>query len=123
MTADIVIIENDLEIRDVMQELLEEHGYTVKNFAEGRPALEYLQENPGTRLVLLDLLMPVMNGWEFMAEFTKLPAPILPIPVYIFSATNEVNGATNAMGAKGFVKKPAKSEVLLQLVKEYCRPN
>jgi CheY-like chemotaxis protein len=117
----IVVIENDPNIRMVVRSLLESEGYTVEAYEDGRVALERLRQSPETCLILLDLLMPAMSGWEFMAEFLKLPVTVVPIPVYLFSVTREVPGEATAMGAQGFIKKPVNLETLIQIVNDHCR--
>jgi CheY-like chemotaxis protein len=105
----------------MVQTLLESEGYSTESFADGKLALERLRSNPESCLILLDLLMPVMTGWEFMEEFQKLPVTVVPIPVYLFSVVETKEGEPEKMGATGFVKKPVKLDLLLQIVDEHCK--
>jgi CheY-like chemotaxis protein len=115
----ILIIENDDQIRKIVAEILESEGFSVETFADGQLAISRLQHNPESCLILLDLLMPVMNGWNFMKEFAKLPVTIVPIPVYIFSVVDS-RESTKTMGADGFIKKPVDLDLLVQIVKDHC---
>ena len=60
-----------------------------------------------------------MNGMEFMMEFTKFPATVIPVPVYLCSATADKD-ESKKMGCTGFIKKPVDLEVLLKIVKDCC---
>src|ERR1041385_6209352 len=83
----ICVVEHDPTTRETFRDCLESEGYGVESFANGKDALERLRRKPEPCFVLLDLMMPVMNGAEFTEEFAKLPATIVPIPVYLCSAT------------------------------------
>ena len=117
---EIIIIEDDRAIREVFQEFLELEGYGVESFANGKDALVRLHRTPEPCLIFLDLMMPVMGGVEFMEEFKKFPATIVPIPVYLCTASGGTEDS-DKMGCHGFVKKPADLNVLLLIAREYCR--
>lgn len=112
-------VVDDRSIRESFQICLESEGYQVETFSDGKEALERLHKVPEPCLVLLDLMMPVMNGIEFMLEFSKLPATVVPIPVYLCSAT-ATQGDARRLGCDGFIKKPVDLEILLMIVKNHC---
>ena len=118
----IFIVEDDQAIRETFEEALTMEGYGVESFANGQKAIDRLRIAPEPCLVLLDMMMPVMNGKDFMEHFHTLPATILPIPVYLVSATSN-NEASKKMGCKGFVKKPVDLDALLLIVKHFCKTN
>jgi CheY-like chemotaxis protein len=118
----IFIVEDDRGIREAFETLLRGEGYGVESFADGQKAIDRLYQSPEPCLILLDMLMPVMNGEEFMEHFHRLPATILPIPVFLVSATSNLD-ASKKMGCKGFVKKPVNLEALLLIVKTFCKSN
>jgi CheY-like chemotaxis protein len=94
--ADVLIVDDDEDLRTTLAELLRDIGYRVAEAAHGREALEYLDRNPAPKLVLLDLMMPVMAGIEFLDE--RLGDPNLSsIPVFVITARG--NGSTS--GFKG----------------------
>lgn len=116
----IFIVEDDLDIRETFHALLIEEGYEVESFADGQQAIDRLRHCPEPCLVLLDMLMPVMSGEEFMNHFHTLPATILPIPVFLVSATSGGQTAER-IGCSGFVKKPVDLDALLSIVKRFCK--
>src|SRR5437868_3503715 len=86
-TQTVLLVEDDLDIRDVLQDVLEADGYDVIPAANGKQALDFLTMNdpPGADLVILDLMMPMISGWEVldrMATDVRLAA----IPVIVVSA-------------------------------------
>src|SRR5260370_35631662 len=82
-TRPILIVEDDLDIRDALQEILEDEGYLPYAAANGAEALEVLDRVPKPGLVLLDLMMPVMDGYQFLEifranpEFSAIPAGVV----------------------------------------------
>ena len=115
----IFIVEYDAAIRQAFVEILEQEGYGVESFSDGQQAIDRLYATPEPCLILLDMLMPVMNGEEFMEHFHKLPATILPIPVFLVSATSNAS-QSGRIGCKGFMKKPVDLEALLLIVGKFC---
>lgn len=112
----ILIVEDDESIRESLQQLLELEGYTVFTANNGKDALTHLGANGKPSLILLDLMMPVMDGWEFLKAHHADPK-IADIPVVVTSA---VPGAANNVKATGFIKKPIEIEPLLKTVQRYC---
>ncbi len=111
----VLLVEDDADIRGALKGFLKDEGYEVITAANGREALEELQEKkPG--LVLLDLMMPVMNGWEFLAEKNHQPK-LSGVPVLVISA---VPGSPYIPGALGFLKKPIDLSRLMDFVELYC---
>jgi CheY-like chemotaxis protein len=115
----IIIIEDNSYIRELMESFLTSEGYGVESFSDGHVALLRLRKFPEPCLIFLDFLMPLMNGWEFMEEFKKHPATIVPIPVYLCSASaSEAN--SKALGCRGFIKKPFDLTCLVHIAEKYC---
>src|SRR4051812_13349602 len=81
----ILIVEDEHPIRNVITEILEEEGYRVASAANGLEALTYLRQHTHPRLILLDLGMPIMTGWEFREQQQRDPT-IAMIPVILMSA-------------------------------------
>jgi len=115
----VFVIEDDTVIRESLTELLKLEGYGVESFATGHEAIVRLKQHTEPCLVLLDMMMPVMSGVQFMLEFHKLPHAIVPIPVYLFAA-NATKELADNLGCLGFMRKPADLEVILNLVNRYC---
>jgi CheY-like chemotaxis protein len=116
----VLIVEDDLDIRDALSQILEEEGYTVVTAANGREALDMLRNGcPPPRLILLDLMMPVMNGWQFRAEQNADPS-LRDIPVVIISADTHIRDKAYQLGLREFFRKPIEISNLLQTLERYC---
>src|ERR1044071_1184503 len=76
----ILVVEDDSAIREVLTDVLESEGYQVLNAANGREAIQLLRSSTLPCLILLDLMMPVMNGWQFRDEQRQDPL-LAPVPV------------------------------------------
>ncbi|MCM2323081.1 MAG: response regulator [Oligoflexia bacterium] len=113
----VLIVEDDLDIRETFRQLLELEGYCVLTASNGKEGLEVLQGPQRPSMVLLDLMMPVMNGWEFLEAQRALPE-YSKIPVVVVTAAGKDKEKT--VGAAGFIKKPIELDVLLSVVKRYC---
>ena len=111
----VLVIEDDYFIRETLKEVLECEGYRVWTAQNGRVGLEKLRHSPMPSLILLDMLMPVMGGREFLDELLKDDV-LAPIPVVIVSANADIS---NAMGATAFIKKPVDLDMLLDIVQQY----
>ena len=112
----VLIVEDDEAIRESLRELLEEEGYPVLTAENGRRALDVLNESHLPGLVLLDLMMPIMNGWQLLERLQANPT-YAGLPVVVVSAAGN---ATQPAGSVGFIKKPVTLEALLSAVKRYC---
>ena len=113
----ILVVEDDADIRAALREVLEAEGHAVITAGDGREALTRLGEIERPCLILLDLMMPVMSGPEFLAVMRERDV-LAPIPVVIVSAFSEQ--AASLTGAQAFVRKPVDLELLLGLVDRYC---
>ena len=98
----------------------EDAGYRVSSAENGAQALEQLRERAEPpRVILLDLMMPVMTGWEFYRE-QQSDARLAAIPVIVLSARPSMDREGFAMAVAGFVPKPMNVGDLLTLVARYC---
>jgi CheY-like chemotaxis protein len=118
----ILLVEDDPAIRRMMQMALEEEGYEVVAVADGLDALGALeQRQPG--LILLDLRMPRMNGWEFAESYRSRPGP--RVPIVALTAGRDIAGKAAEIGADAYLGKPFDLEQLLAVVRsitEGARP-
>lgn len=117
---DILIVEDEGLIRSLLVEILEEEGYHAVGAANGAVALNKLRmaELP-PRLILLDLNMPVMNGWQFRAALQQ-EAALADIPVIILSAGRNIDQEAKALHAVDYLTKPLDLTTLLALIKAHC---
>lgn len=114
----ILIVEDDADLREMMAQLLILEGYRAEAVANGRDALEYLRRGDRPDLILLDLMMPVMDGWEFRRRQREDPA-LAGVPVVVLSALDHTRAAD--LGGTAFLKKPLDFDRLLELVRQHCR--
>lgn len=114
----IITVEDDPDIRELVANILEEDGYEVRAFENGKLAIEALREAPEASLILLDWMMPVMSGDEFLVARCYLPEQVSKAPVVVISAFQQI--ARPTVGVKAFVKKPFHMEKLLEIVHQYC---
>lgn len=108
----ILVIEDDYIIRELFRELLESEGYIVMTAKNGQEGLEKVGLNPKPSLVLLDMLMPIMGGREFLDTMLK-DETLAGIPVLFISASA---CDANTQGSAGLMKKPVDLESLLERV-------
>ncbi len=114
----ILVVDDDTAIRAALSELLEEEGYEVLGARHGKEALSLLHTNPMPDLILLDLNMPVMDGFQFRAAQQADPA-LQAIPVAVISAGERATTAARLSPA-AFIPKPFDFNLLLQTVEDLC---
>lgn len=112
----VLVVEDDESIRDVFRLALEMEGYHVRTAGNGEEALNVLQSQPNPCLILLDLMMPVMNGWDF-ADIVKKTPSLASIPIVVVTAFSEMS---NGIKALEFIKKPVELKKLLATVRQTC---
>src|SRR4051812_42351243 len=100
----VLVVEDDRDHRDTVCTVLEEDGYQTQAAAHGREALQRLGSGPPPDLILLDLLMPVMDGWAFMTELKRNPA-LASIPVVVTTHGGSLT-LSCAPASDGYLAKP-----------------
>lgn len=116
----IVVIEDDTDLRETMKDLLEMEGFSVLTASNGREGLLRIEENGQPCLILLDLMMPVMNGWEFLKLMFEGTMPELAkTPVAVVSAAADVADVERDYGCS-VLKKPVSLQRLYALAHEHC---
>lgn len=118
-TKKILVIEDDDAIQISVKELLEDAGYAVDCVYNGQQALDTLQSGSLPSLILLDLNMPLMNGYEFRRQQER-DARIAQIPVVIMTADGQIASKRYQIGAVGFVKKPFEMGAFLEAIKRFA---
>ncbi len=106
----ILVVEDDADIRDALVHLLRDEAYDAVACSNGREALEQLQQGLHTDIILLDLMMPIMDGWEFRLR-QKADPRFASIPVLAVSADTSAKAA--AIDADAYLRKPIDFESLL----------
>ncbi len=117
----ILLVDDDYESCDALTEFLSRRGYTVQYAPNGHDALQWLARcEVLPALILLDLVMPVLDGWGFLEKRRNDPR-IAELPVVIMSSCrNEMQKAKDA-GGLGFVVKPIEPRALLQIIQSFER--
>jgi CheY-like chemotaxis protein len=115
MTHTVLVVEDERDLREMLCEALELNGYSVVPAADGLAALEAIERIDHLCLVLLDLVMPGMNGWDFFKEM-RARSKYATVPVIVHSSAP---GAA-PQGATRVLKKPIELERLLDVVREFC---
>ena len=117
----ILIVDDDAGIRQLLLLFLEHKGYTAKCVANGLEALNQLQsDQPLPTLILLDLMMPIMDGATFRQAQQSDPR-IAAIPVVVLSAAENIEAQAPLLTANAYVPKPIEFDTLLQVVEQYCQ--
>jgi CheY-like chemotaxis protein len=111
----VMVIDDDDHLREAISALLEAHGYDVDGCADASEALERLEHGASPDVILLDLVMPGMNGWQFRIE-QKREARWANIPVVALSG--DTSPQARAIDAHVYLSKPVDDEVLLQTVEQ-----
>lgn len=120
----IVIVEDDQAIREVLKMAIELEGYKVQAVQNGEEAMALLKNLDKACLILTDLMMPVMNGYEFI-KLASQTHTIASIPIVVLSASedeNRINRLSETGSVKGLVKKPVDLHYLMGIVHKYCGP-
>jgi CheY-like chemotaxis protein len=112
----VLTVDDDPDLLEVTSFVIEQEGMAVETARNGEEALALLRAGRRPRLVLLDLMMPVMNGWEFLNEIAKDP-PLRQIPIVVLTAAEHVQ----VTGAVEVLSKPMDLAALLRIVERYVR--
>jgi CheY-like chemotaxis protein len=115
-TARVLIVDDDEALLDALGGLLDSEGYEVETARNGKEALEKLATTAPPRLILLDLKMPVMDGWQFLAARAAQP-PAERVPIVLLSGLPFI---PNAPGVSDFLTKPIDPSRLLACVRRFC---
>jgi signal transduction histidine kinase len=109
----LLVIEDDADIREALDGLLSMEGFRVTGCSNGREALDWLRMSPKPDLILLDLMMPIMDGWQFRVAQKDDPE-LATIPVLALSADSTAKAA--AIDAEAYLKKPVDYDTLIATI-------
>lgn len=117
-TRRVLIVEDDTDLRRTLKDLLELEGFSVFTSCNGKEALELLKTyNYLPDLILLDLMMPIMDGSTFLHLMRREEDLISKTPVIVLSAAGIKE---KLVEADGYLKKPLELDALLKIVRQYC---
>jgi CheY-like chemotaxis protein len=117
----ILIVDDDTASVEALSFLLEGAGHRVVRAENGREALERLRAADSFCVILLDVMMPVMNGYEFREEQLKDPR-LASIPVIVVTADGAAREKARQLGSDKYFLKPFSPPDLLRAIDEHCRP-
>jgi signal transduction histidine kinase len=117
--TEILVVDDDVAFRRELMEALSTEGYSVVEAADGRQALNYVRTHAAPSLILLDLMMPIMDGWEFVAT-TRSDPSTAAIPIVVMSGLEKAEINTSLLGATGYLRKPPSLDQLLDTVAKIC---
>jgi two-component system response regulator CpxR len=116
MARPVLIVEDDADVREMMTQLLSAEGFEPRIAMNGRDAIDQLAAGPAPDVILLDLMMPVMDGQHFLEHYRRDPAYAC-IPVIVLSATSD---CTPHLQAAAVFRKPLDFGRVLDTVRRYC---
>jgi CheY-like chemotaxis protein len=114
-----MIVDDDDDLRDALADIMNAQGYEVAAFADGRAALAALEGGVTPFLILLDLMMPGMSGWEFRAAQLENPTLAL-IPVVVVTAAGNLSDGAGTLSSVEVLYKPFALDILLPTVARYA---
>ena len=115
----VLVIDDDEDVRVALTELLEEEDFAATTAKDGREALDLLLGGFRPCAILLDLMMPGMNGWDFRMEQMRVPE-LAEIPVAVLSASFNAQSTLAEFGDVQFFAKPAPTSAIIAFVKRHC---
>jgi CheY-like chemotaxis protein len=114
----ILVVEDDPDMLETFVEVLEMAGYAVTSAIHGQDALEKLATEPRPCLILLDLMMPIMTGWELHERLGSDPA-LAAIPAIFVSAAGDPPEAGPSRPT-AYLRKPVQLHALLEAIRRLC---
>ena len=109
----ILVVDDQIDLRDAIAVLLDVEGYDVADAENGRDALQYLQTHANVAAIVLDLAMPVMDGWQFLAERRKDPM-LSDIPIIVVTGVSDVRRRQRELGDVTVLGKPFHFDELIR---------
>jgi CheY-like chemotaxis protein len=115
----VLVVEDDDDVREGLEALLRRHGVDVTTTANGQEALDVIERDGPPDLMIVDLMMPVMNGWALRANLLA-DQKLASVPVVILSGVSDVQHHGRALQAVEVLTKPFAIEKLYAVVDAYC---
>lgn len=119
----VLVVEDDVHIAQVLNFMLARQGYAVTHMADGRAAVEHITAQAPPDLVLLDVMLPYVDGFEILARL-RAQAGWADVPVLMLTAKNTERDTVRALdaGANDFIIKPFQPQELLARLRRFLKP-
>ena len=118
----VLVVDDDSPSVEALREMLEYEGYQVVWVQNGMEALERLRESAGYCVILLDIMMPVLDGYGFRKEQLKDPR-LASIPIIVITAGGRAREQARELGSDVYFRKPLPPADLLRAIRRYCDEN
>ncbi|HEY2386286.1 MAG TPA: response regulator [Candidatus Binatia bacterium] len=115
----VLVVEDNPDARAAFEALLQQKGFGVVTAGDGQEALDVLRGGLRPRLILLDLMMPRKDGWQFREEQIADPS-LADVPVVVLSGAGQLDRHSKRLDVKDYLEKPVDVERLLEVVSRYC---
>lgn len=115
----VLVVDDDPDVREGMLAILEACGYPAVGAANGYDGLQILKAGERPGLIVLDLMMPVMDGWQFRTAQVQQD-DLAAIPTLVCSARSDAEPRARSMGAIAYLRKPIDFDRLLDIVEAHC---
>jgi len=119
MTQELLIVEDDPALRETLAQVLTDEGYELLSARDGLEAVNFLKKGHRPDVILLDLSMPVVNGWEFRM-FQKRDRDLADIPVILITAGGYTQEEVAWLEPSAMLHKPLDLPELLSVIRRYC---
>jgi CheY-like chemotaxis protein len=117
-TCPVLIVDDDPSLLETVSAILADEGYRIATATNGLEALNLLAyQEPLPRVVLLDMRMPVMNGWDFAREIQRQG---IPLRLIVMTAAQDATAWASEIEAEGVLPKPFELEQVLTEVERCC---
>ena len=122
LAHEVLVVEDDTDLRESLSQALRDHGFTVTSASNGKQALDLLRAGTRPTVILLDLMMPVLNGWELRDALRQDPL-LAGIPQLVISAyVDEAEQHVLALAPDDCIRKPFNIRILLEAIERRCGP-
>jgi CheY-like chemotaxis protein len=119
---DVLVIEDDTDLRESLSQALRDHGFGVIPAGNGQEALDLLHAGTRPAVILLDLMLPVLNGWELRDVLRHDPV-LAQIPQLVISAyMDEAEQVVLALPPDDCIRKPFHLRILIDAIERHCQP-
>lgn len=121
--APVLVVDDDEDIRDTVVLILQVDGYLVAAASDGGAALRWIESHGPPSMILLDMMMPGMNGEDFVHALRKLDCNLAQVPVVILTADTRAEEKAKTLGVQACLQKPVELRELEETVHRFVEPS